>query len=97
LLIAAALWRRGPSHETGPVRRGIGLLLAALAMLYPLLGLAMGRPWSQAEVFGLMPEPTALGTLGLLLAVGARRMAWLSVIPAASLAIGAATLWLLTR
>ena len=27
----------------------------------------VGRPWRQAEVFGLAPDPTALATLGLLL------------------------------
>jgi hypothetical protein len=45
---------------------GLGLLLFALGV-QPWLGVLLGRPWLQAEVFGLAPDPTALGTLGLLL------------------------------
>ena len=40
----------------------------------------------------MMPEPTALATLGLLPACG-HRPAWLAVIPVASLIVGWATLW----
>ena len=43
----------------------------------------------------MMPEPTALATLGLLPAAGQARRAWLAVIPLASLIVGWATLWLL--
>jgi Family of unknown function (DUF6064) len=38
----------------------------------PLLASAFGRPWMQAEVFGLAPHPTAVATLGALLAVQGR-------------------------
>jgi hypothetical protein len=45
----------------------LGLALYLFALLpYPLLALFSGRGWSQAEVFALAPDPTALGTLGLL-------------------------------
>ncbi|MBE7416578.1 MAG: MFS transporter permease [Ideonella sp.] len=48
----------------------IALALIVLGVvLYPLLALASGQPWSQAAMFGLMPEPTLLATLGLLLLV----------------------------
>ena len=70
------------------------LLLVLAGLLYPLLAPASGRPWPRAEVFGLMPEPTALATLGLLLGLDQRRI-WLFVIPVLSLAVGAATAWLL--
>ena len=30
----------------------------------------LGRPWTQAEVFGIAPDPTAIGTLGVLLLDG---------------------------
>jgi hypothetical protein len=59
-----------------------------------LFGVAAGRPWSQAEVFGIMPEPTALATLGLLLATRQSHWAGLSIVPVVSLLVGAATAWL---
>lgn len=52
---------RGPGARTG-----LGLLLFAL-LVQPAVGALFGRPWSQAEVFGLAPDPSVIGTLGLLL------------------------------
>jgi hypothetical protein len=80
--------------------QNLGWLLAITGVvLYPLAGLLAGRPWSQAEVFGTAPEPTALASLGLLLASGyppsRARRCLLAVIPTLSLLIGAATLWLM--
>lgn len=79
-----------------PWRRaaGLGLLLWAL-LGHPLLALLSGRPWMQAEVFGLAPDPTAIGTLGWLLLLEGRarvllRCLWL--VPLAWCAISAATL-----
>ena len=79
-----------------PWRRaaGLGLLLWAL-LGHPLLALLSGRPWTQAEVFGLAPDPTAIGTLGWLLLLEGRarvlpRFLWL--VPLAWCAISAATL-----
>lgn len=47
----------------------IGLLLALAGVFaYPLLPPLFGRPWASAETFGLAPDPTAIVTLGLLLA-----------------------------
>lgn len=49
-------------------RGAAGLLLWLLALVaHPLLAGAQGRPWLQAEVFGLAPDPTAIATLGLAL------------------------------
>ena len=42
-----------------------------------------------------MPEPTALATLGLLLATDLRYRAWLLPIPVLSLVLGLGTSWLL--
>lgn len=76
-----------------------GLALVAFAMwLHPLLAPAAGRPWGQAEVFGLAPDPTAIATLGLLLCTMAGtpaarawwRAAW--ALPVAWCVISAATL-----
>jgi hypothetical protein len=59
-----------------PGRIGIALFGGALA-LYPMLAAAFGRGWAQSEVFGVMPDPTALATLGLLLNVeGTTRLRW---------------------
>lgn len=55
---------RRDASPTDPV--AITIIVAALAG-YPLIAAALGRPWLQAEVFGLMPEPTAIATLGFLL------------------------------
>jgi Family of unknown function (DUF6064) len=83
----------GAALSTRPRLRRVGLVLAAAGiLLYPWVGLLAGRPWGQAEVFGMMPEPTALATLGLSLAAGQGGRAWLAVIPLASLIAGWATL-----
>lgn len=96
LLLAVALARTSPPRPARDRVRGAGLALAlAGLLLYPMLSRGMGRPWLQAEVFALMPEPTALVTLGLLLAVQPRFWPGLAVLPASSLALGAATLWLI--
>jgi hypothetical protein len=71
---------------------GLALFIGAV-VAYPLLAPLMGRPWRQAEVFGIFPDPTVLGTIGLvLLARGGSRWALL-VIPLMWCAISGATLW----
>lgn len=88
----------GAVASTLPQLRHVGLALAAVGVLvYPWTGLPAGRPWGQSEVFGLMPEPTALATLGLLLATSQARRVWLAVIPFLSLFVGWAMLWQFVR
>jgi hypothetical protein len=72
-------------------RLGVAILIAAMVP-YPLLAALLGRPWQQAEVFGLAPDPTAIATVGVLL-LASRRIGWLLPLPLAWCAIGAATLW----
>lgn len=98
LLLAAAALPTRPFD----VRRGratmAGLALLALALLWPLLAPLTGHPLAEAEVFGFLPDPTALATLGVLLALQGVRWpvrALLAVLPALSLLLGAATRWLL--
>jgi hypothetical protein len=68
-----------------------GVFLFSL-FIQPLLGLFVGRDLHESELFGFAPDPTALGTLGLLGA--ARRPAWLlMLIPLAWCAITGLTLW----
>lgn len=73
-------------------RAGLGLFLFAL-LLFPLIGPLLGRNWTQAEVFGMAPDPTALATLGVLLLAGVWPTWWLYPIPVAWCVISGATLW----
>jgi hypothetical protein len=81
-----------------PVRRGIvggfGVFLLAFALVgYPLLAPLMGRPWMGAEVFGIAPDPTAIGTLGLLLLAGrSPLLPWLFPVPVLWCLMSGATL-----
>lgn len=69
----------------------LGIFSCALFVL-PLIGLLTGRPWLQVELFGVAPDPTVVGTLGVL--VAAHRPHWqLLVIPIIWCAISGATLW----
>jgi hypothetical protein len=71
---------------------GLGVFLFAL-IVQPLIGPIIGRPWTQAEIFGVAPDPTAIATLGILL-LASRRTAWaLMPIPIVWCAISGATLW----
>jgi len=70
LLLAQAATGVGP-RAAGPawVRHvGLGVWLLAL-VVHPAVAPLLGRPWLQAEWFGIAPDPTALATLGLLLQV----------------------------
>lgn len=71
-----------------------GQLMLLAALFYPLLALASGQPLAQSEWFALMPDPTVLATLGLLLCLRIHRMSVL-VIPLLWCAITGATLWTL--
>ena len=73
-------------------RAGLSIFVFAL-VLQPLVGLLLGRPWTQVEVFGIAPDPTVIATMGLLL-VASGRAAWeLLAIPLSWCAISGATLW----
>ena len=91
---------RQPLHweiRASTVLTKVGWLLALTGMLvYPLGSAWSGMTWSQMEVFGVSPEPTALVCLGLLLARPMQTpelFRWtLAIIPSASLLVSAATL-----
>jgi Family of unknown function (DUF6064) len=61
---------------------GLGLFLYAL-VLHPFAGLVLGRSIRTAEVFAMMPDPTAIATLGLVLMASGRWAALLIAVPAA--------------
>ena len=64
------------SNPSTRARIGTAILWFAL-IVQPLLGLLVGRQWSQLELFGVAPDPTALATVGLLLAVN--RVPWVGL------------------
>lgn len=92
-LLGAAAWQ---GRFDAPSRRQhrFGFALAGYALaLHPLLAPALGRGWAPAEVFGMAPDPTALLSLGLLLALPLRRAGWLLALPLVWCATSGATLW----
>jgi hypothetical protein len=94
LLLAAALVRDRLSLPPPRDVAGIaGLCLFVFALVaWPLVGPLLGRPWLQAELFAVTPDPTVAATLGVLLAT--ERTRWeLLVVPLIWCAIGGATLW----
>ncbi len=98
-LLALALMG-GMRGQGDALRRHTGLALLSWALLaHPLMSAVGGRPWLQAEVFGLAPDPTAIGTLGLLLMLRAdtaparRALRVLWPLPWLWCVISAATLW----
>jgi hypothetical protein len=100
VVLLALTLRGGLQRSTHATSRNTGLALLVWAVLmHPLLAGISSRPWAQAEVFGLAPDPTAIGTLGVLLCLtscqGMARV-WLGVAWVLAVlwcAMAAATLW----
>jgi uncharacterized membrane protein (UPF0136 family) len=95
LLVATAARPEPPRHPW------LGLLLAGVGvLLYPAAAVLIGgRSWPEAEVAGVMPDPTAVCTIGFVLALHRRALLRIALcaIPCAILAIGWATLATLPR
>lgn len=90
-LLLWAMAARSRPLVAAPACSRIGLALAGAGVLmYPLLALAGDHGWRRAEVFGVVPDPTAVTTLGVLLALRAHPLIWL--IPLLWCAISSATL-----
>lgn len=71
-LLALAIAGGGGLQQRAATAPGTPLALAIglWALLgHPLLAPLAGRPWTQAQVFGLAPDPTAIATLAFLLRV----------------------------
>jgi len=80
LLGLFALRSDGPAPPSGGPRGFLGAALFVYALaLHPFVPLLAGRPFAQAEIFGLAPDPTASATLGLLLIAGKDRFFWLAL------------------
>lgn len=100
VLLGSAAWMLHRQPARVPAPRGIALgssLLVAAGLCYPLVALAAGRPFASSEWFGLMPDPTALATLGFVAGISMPQpwRATLMTIPLLWCAIAGATLWTL--
>jgi len=71
---------------------GIALFVFAL-LIQPFVSVLSGRAWTQTELFGLTPDATAVGTLGVILVAGARVRLSLLFIPLLWCVVSGATLW----
>lgn len=80
------------SFDGAAGRVGRALFLVAL-VVYPLVAVGARRGWAGAEIFGLAPDPTAIGTLGLLLAARGGAAWPLLVLPLLWCVVSGATLW----
>lgn len=77
--------------RNAPQLIGYTLFLFAI-FIQPLASLLLGRDLFQSEMFGMAPDPTAIGTLGLLLA--SNRPHWfLMIVPLLWCAVSGVTLW----
>ena len=87
LLFWAATRRRLESPSlTGPIS-GLGIALACYALAYPFFSFGIGHEYPEIPTFGV-PCPTAILTIGVLLAVRGGPPLSLAVIPAAWAFIG---------
>lgn len=100
LALAALALLKCQLQAAASARYRAGMLLLGWAVVgHPLLAPIFGRPLLQAEVWLLAPDPTAVATLGWLLAVqpGAHHGRWLAALAwtaaVAWCAVSAATLW----
>jgi hypothetical protein len=93
LLLAAGGIADNLTFDRRDIASRLGLLLATIGLLaYPLLPPLFGRPWTTAEGFGVAPDPTAIATLGILLAANGRLVPLLFPIPLLWLLLSGLTL-----
>jgi hypothetical protein len=93
LLVAGTLLDR-LAFDRGGWARSVGLSITIFAVAgYPWLAPLSGRPIGGAEIFGIAPDPTVIGTLGLLLLARGKLPILLLAIPLLWCAASAATLW----
>jgi len=92
LLLCWLVYRPGNVANAAPAPQPLTIGLSGLAICaYPLLALARDNgTWRQAEVFGIVPDPTVVATLGMLLAWRAPAIFWL--IPVSWCLVSGATL-----
>jgi hypothetical protein len=79
LLLCWLAYRPANAANAAPAPQRVALGMTGLAILaYPSLALTRDNgEWRQAEVFGIVPDPTVVATLGVLLAWRAPAIFWL--------------------
>jgi hypothetical protein len=93
LLVAAGVFPGRVTLERRGAARMVGLALFLFAVfVQPLVGMLFGRGWREVEIFGIAPDPTAVGTLGMLLLTSARRRWVLLAVPVLWCGFSGATL-----
>lgn len=101
LLLLAMAWSGGMRIAVGRDRQaGLGLFWAVLAGS-PFLAPLAGRSWLQLDLFGATPDPTAMGTLAVLVATRGRGrwiglpipLLWCLISGATQLAMDAPLAW----
>ena len=95
LLLYAILDSRKTSlyRPAGDAMLGLGMGIVAYALLiHPVLLWLAGRAWLGVELVGMAPDPTAIATIGFVLAMGSgRQRYWLLIMPVAWLMISVLT------
>lgn len=98
-LVLCGITGCGTADRTGLLSGGavIGVFVALLGLLvFPLFTPVLGSRWTQAEVFGLQPDPTAVASLGVFLIAFRGWVLWLAcIIPILWISFSAFTLQVL--
>ena len=96
LLIVFGVVRDDLAFAPGSLWHRIGLTVVLFSVfVQPLIAPLVGRGLLQAEVFGVAPDPTAVATLGTLLAGGRRALWQMGVIPLMWCILSGAVTWTL--
>ncbi|MGF7160902.1 hypothetical protein FHS85_002533 [Rhodoligotrophos appendicifer] len=95
LLLFAAACRYVPvTFDLSRPAAWVGFGVLAFAILgFPLLAAWQGRGVMASELFGMAPDPTAFGTLGVILMLRGRALLLLMPVPVLWCLLSAATLW----
>ena len=97
VVLAVVGLRQGLDLAPNPKRRlsavAAGIVLALCVAAYPLMAPALGRPPAAAEIFGITPDPTAVGTLAMLSVARGRFVCLLMIVPLAWVVLSGLTLW----
>jgi hypothetical protein len=96
LLIVFGVINDDLAFEPGSLTHRVGFVVVLFAVVgEPLIAPLAGRGWLQAEVFGVTPDPTALATLGALVAGGWRALRRMGIVPLISCVLSGAVTWTL--